>query len=72
MAAGRLRDPGLEHRELHRSLQGGLVQVVAPALPRLAVDVVAHRIVVEPEAKYSGRTGRQIVEELLEEVPVPV
>ena len=46
--------------------------MVPETIQDLAVDVIAHRLVEEPEAKYSGRTGRQIVEEILQEVPVPV
>lgn len=45
--------------------------VIPETIQDVAVDVVAHRLVVEPEAKYSGRNGRQIVEEILQEIPVP-
>jgi MoxR-like ATPase len=54
------------------SLFEGRDFVVPETIQDVAVDVVAHRLVVEPEAKYAGRTGRQIMEELLQEVPVPV
>ncbi len=54
------------------SLFEGRDFVVPETIQGLAVDVIAHRLVVEPEARYSGRTGRQIVEEILQEVPVPV
>lgn len=54
------------------SLFEGRDFVVPETIQDVAIDVVAHRLVVEPEAKYSGRTGRQIMEELLQEVPVPV
>jgi MoxR-like ATPase len=54
------------------SLFEGRDFVVPETIQDLAVDVIAHRLVVEPEAKYSGRTGRQIVEDILQEVPVPV
>jgi len=54
------------------SLFEGRDFVVPETIQDLAVDVIAHRLVVEPEAKYSGRTGRQIVEEILQEDPVPV
>lgn len=53
------------------SLFEGRDFVVPETIQDLAVDVIAHRLVVEPEAKYSGRTGRIIVEELLQEIPVP-
>ncbi|MES2996376.1 MAG: MoxR family ATPase [Verrucomicrobiota bacterium] len=38
----------------------------------LAVDVIAHRLVVFPEARYSGVTARQIVADLVAMVPAPV
>ena len=37
----------------------------------MAVAVIAHRLVIEPQAKFSGTTGRKLVEELLETLPVP-
>lgn len=37
-----------------------------------AVPVVAHRLVMEPQAKFSGVTARQVVEEILKRVPLPV
>jgi MoxR-like ATPase len=46
---------------------------VSPELIQsVAVDVIAHRMVLAPEAKYSGSTARQIVAELIESTPVPV
>ncbi len=48
-------------------------EFVAPeTVQDVAADVIAHRLVIDPEAKYAGRTGRQIVGELLESVPVPI
>lgn len=38
----------------------------------IAVPVIAHRLVLEPQAKFSGLTTREIVEETLKKVPVPV
>lgn len=38
----------------------------------IAVSVIAHRIVLEPQAKFSGATGRNVVEEIIKQVPVPV
>ena len=54
------------------SLFEGRDFVVPETVQDVAPDVIAHRLVVEPEAKYAGRTGRQIVEELLEDLPVPI
>lgn len=46
---------------------------VSPELIQsVAADVIAHRMVLSPEAKYSGTTTRQIVAELVESTPVPV
>lgn len=38
----------------------------------VAADVIAHRMVLAPEARYSGETARRIVMDLVESVPVPV
>jgi MoxR-like ATPase len=46
---------------------------VSPELIQsVAADVIAHRIVLAPEAKYSGASARQIVSDLIEQTPVPV
>jgi MoxR-like ATPase len=45
---------------------------VSPELIQsVAVDVIAHRLVLSPEAKYSGSSARQIVVDLIESTPVP-
>jgi MoxR-like ATPase len=45
---------------------------VSPELIQsVAVDVIAHRLVLAPEAKYSGSSARQIVADLIESTPVP-
>lgn len=41
-------------------------------LHEIAVPVIAHRLVLEPQAKFSGLMARQVVEEILKRVPVPV
>lgn len=38
----------------------------------VAADVIAHRLVLSPEAKFSGINSRRIVADLIEEIPVPV
>jgi MoxR-like ATPase len=38
----------------------------------VAVPVLAHRLIVAPEARSSGLTGAQIVHEALDKTPVPV
>jgi MoxR-like ATPase len=46
---------------------------VSPELIQsVAGDVIAHRMVLAPEAKYSGANARQIVADILAETPVPV
>ncbi|MES2660768.1 MAG: MoxR family ATPase [Verrucomicrobiota bacterium] len=46
---------------------------VSPELIQsVAADVIAHRMVLAPEAKYSGGNARQIVADLIEQIPVPV
>ena len=46
--------------------------VVPETIQAVAADVIAHRMVITPEAKLSGVTGRQVVENILLELPVPV
>ena len=38
---------------------------------QIAVATLAHRIVLEPQAKFSGATARSVVEEIVKQVPVP-
>ncbi len=46
---------------------------VSPELIQsVAVEVIAHRLVLAPEARYSGGDARQIVRELMKNLPVPV
>jgi MoxR-like ATPase len=45
---------------------------VAPEQIReIAVPVIAHRLVMEPQARFSGQTARQVVEDALKRVAVP-
>lgn len=37
----------------------------------LAVPVIAHRLMLQPQARFGGQTGRGIVEALLKKLPVP-
>ena len=54
------------------SLFEGRDFVVPETIQAVAADVIAHRMVISPEAKLSGVTGRQVVENILLELPVPV
>jgi MoxR-like ATPase len=48
------------------------MEFVAPDHVReLAEDVVAHRLVLEPQAKYAGLTGRKVVADILERIDAP-
>jgi MoxR-like ATPase len=40
-------------------------------LHELAVPVLAHRLVLDPQAKFGGTTGAALVADILREVPVP-
>ncbi|NNJ85985.1 MAG: hypothetical protein HKP20_02335 [Akkermansiaceae bacterium] len=54
------------------SLFEGRDFVTPETIQQVAPDVIAHRLVISPEAKFNGLTGRTIVETILEETPVPV
>jgi MoxR-like ATPase len=45
---------------------------VAPEqIQELAVTVIAHRLVMEPQARFSGMTARAVVGDILKKLPVP-
>ncbi|OGK98094.1 MAG: magnesium chelatase [Candidatus Rokubacteria bacterium RIFCSPLOWO2_02_FULL_73_56] len=46
--------------------------VIPEDVQEIAVSVVAHRMVVDPQARFSGVTTASVVEEILKKVPVPV
>jgi MoxR-like ATPase len=46
--------------------------VTPELIQSVAADVIAHRMVLAPEARYSGASARQIVTDIIEETPVPV
>jgi len=54
------------------SLFEGRDFVIPETIQAVAADVIAHRLVIAPEAKLSGVTGRQVVADLLARLPVPV
>jgi len=45
--------------------------VIPETIQDLAPDVVAHRLVIEPEARLSGVEARGVVQEIVEQVPSP-
>ena len=47
-------------------------EFVAPEhIQEIAVPVIAHRIVMDPQARFSGRTTEGVVEEILKSIPAP-
>ena len=46
--------------------------IVPDDIKTLAVPVLAHRVIAAPEAEMSGRTSSDVLEDLLDEVPVPI
>lgn len=45
--------------------------VTPETIQKIAAEVIAHRLVIAPEAKFNGLTGRSIVERILNDTPVP-
>ena len=45
--------------------------VTPEQVQEIAVPVIAHRMVMDPQARFSGRTSEYVVEETLEKTPVP-
>jgi MoxR-like ATPase len=54
------------------SLFEGREFVTPETIQELALDVIAHRLIITPEAKFNGMTGRARGESILENTPVPV
>jgi len=53
------------------ALFDGLDFVTPEQIQELAVSVIAHRLVMEPQARFSGQTARAVVEEVIKKVRVP-
>jgi MoxR-like ATPase len=53
------------------ALFDGFDFVTPEQIQELAVPVIAHRLVMEPQARFSGMTPRGIVGEILKKLPVP-
>jgi MoxR-like ATPase len=45
--------------------------VTPDQIQELAVAVIAHRLVMEPQAHFSGLTARGVVEEVVKKTKVP-
>lgn len=54
------------------SLFEGREFVVPGTIRDIAVEVIAHRLVLEPEARFAGADARAVVAEILDAVPAPV
>ena len=54
------------------SLFEGREFVTPEVIQAVAQDVIAHRLVLAPESKYSGVNARQIVADLIKNTPVPI
>ncbi len=46
--------------------------VTPEQIQEIAVPVIAHRLVMEPQARFAGKTAVTVVEEILQSIPVPV
>jgi MoxR-like ATPase len=53
------------------ALLDGQAFVAPEQIQEIAVPVIAHRMVIDPQARFSGVTAQQIVEEILKTIPVP-
>jgi len=53
------------------ALFDGLEFVTPDHILELAVPVIAHRLAFDPQARFAGRTGVTVVEEILRQHPVP-
>jgi MoxR-like ATPase len=53
------------------ALFDGLEFVTPEQIQKLAVPVIAHRLVLEPQARFSGVTARGVVEEAVKKLRVP-
>ena len=53
------------------ALFDGLDFVTPEQIQELAVPVIAHRLVLEPQARFSGLTAQGIVEDIVKRIAVP-
>ena len=49
----------------------GLEFVTPEQIQELAVPLIAHRLVMEPQARFSGLTARSVVDEAVKKLKVP-
>lgn len=53
------------------ALMDGHEFVIPEHIREIAVPVVAHRLVLDAQARFAGRTTRDVVEEIIQTIPVP-
>ncbi len=53
------------------ALFDGMEFVAPEQVQELAVPVIAHRLVMEPQARFSGQTARGVVEDVVKKIKVP-
>ena len=53
------------------ALFDGYEFVTPEHIQELAVPAIAHRLIIDPQARFSGVTAENIVEEIINSVPVP-
>lgn len=61
----------LAHAAKAMALHDGEAYVRPEHVQELAVPVLAHRIVLDPQAKFAGASGAGLVADIVREVPVP-
>lgn len=72
LAASPRASLALMHLSQAMTLFEGRDFVIPETIQTAACDVIAHRLVIEPEARLSGTDSREIVASILEQVPSPV
>jgi len=55
-----------------KALLDGIDFVKPENIQELAVPVVAHRLVLDSQAKFSGTSSQEVVKKILQEIPAPV
>jgi MoxR-like ATPase len=53
------------------ALFDGRTFVTPEHIQEIAVPAIAHRMIMDAQARFAGRTAQQIVEDILKTVPVP-
>jgi len=71
LAASPRASLNLMHISQALSLFEGREFVVPETVQSLAPDVIGHRLVLESDARYSGRVGDEVVREVMEGLAVP-